>query len=271
MRASINRQPYDNCKMLSPDGDFMSYCAQHRFNWYLKNGLCEVIENDPVVFRLKFRPNGVGGRGEPYYEQALLNRCVACGATEELTKHHVVPSNYRRFFPDKYKRYMHHDILVMCLACHKEYEPVAYSIKETIAAENDVSMNGHFLNEDADVLIRARAIKASYALTRHITKIPKYRITQLEGDVAAFVGRKPTLEDLWELRRTPTKTYRDKDWKTHSEIIVGEMCNDDIEPFVLRWREHFLKFVLGKSNGIYMPDHWSVNYPVWRERNDREN
>jgi len=42
-----------------------------------------------------------------------------------LTRHHVIPREYRQWFPAHMKRHNSHDIVLMCLPCHNKYELTA--------------------------------------------------------------------------------------------------------------------------------------------------
>lgn len=97
----------------------------------------EMVSEEPPIFRLKFKPRGMGKVGHPYYVSPKENRyiifvvvwvynykqffflfvqiiiifgfqkcirCVICGNTEQLCKHSIVPHCYRAHLPDRYQK-----------------------------------------------------------------------------------------------------------------------------------------------------------------------
>ncbi len=43
---------------------------------------------------------------------------MVCGKEDKYVKFYVVPSLFRRHFPEKYKSHRCHDILLLCISCH---------------------------------------------------------------------------------------------------------------------------------------------------------
>src|SRR5271154_4010708 len=93
---------YDNCRLYGPDGLFMAFCDKKRFNWYLKKGLANQIDDKSI--QLNFSPKGTGcsERGQ-YLKTPRQSICVVCGTDKDLTKHHVVPTRFRKHFPVEIK------------------------------------------------------------------------------------------------------------------------------------------------------------------------
>lgn len=114
---------YDNCRALSPEGLHMFYCTKKLARSYIKKGLAEVLCEEPLVFRLKFIPKGPGSPALP----PRPNRCECCKTEDNLTRHHVVPYEYRKWFPLELKSHRSHDYVVpLCRKCHDEYEAHAF-------------------------------------------------------------------------------------------------------------------------------------------------
>lgn len=70
--------------------------------------------------RLTFEPSGraVGETGQ-YYIEPKENQCVVCGSKEGCSRKFVIPKEYRKFFPECMKSHSSHDILLLCLDCHR--------------------------------------------------------------------------------------------------------------------------------------------------------
>src|SRR5947208_637577 len=87
---------YGNVTFQGPDGAEMFHGDAEKALWYLNRGLVEVVSREPPVLRFRFAPGGSGHAGDAFYLGGKENRCVVCGATEGLNRHHIVPSVYRR-------------------------------------------------------------------------------------------------------------------------------------------------------------------------------
>jgi len=111
MQRHLSKDLYSNCIMEGPDGTFLCKVSQRKVNWYLKKGLATQVCDDPQTIRLIFEPNGPGHAGDEYYSQEFVNRCVNCGAEEFLSRHHIVPYCFRKFFPMEQKQHSYHDIV----------------------------------------------------------------------------------------------------------------------------------------------------------------
>ncbi|MFA7219163.1 MAG: hypothetical protein WC119_01415 [Synergistaceae bacterium] len=251
------KQPiYGNCKVQAPDGELMFRCLEKRANWYLKRGLATIIDDDPLTIRLNFEPNG---RGETlaHLKTDRENKCVVCGSTEmsTLTRHHLIPHQYRRYFPDELKEHNSGLIVPICIECHEMYEhEYALKLKNEIAIEYDAVT--HPIKKQG---VKFRAEKYILALLRHRRNMPKDRIDELRDLLVKdlnSLGQKITKKDLdaeslenyLELLKSEAEviTYQ------HGQIVV-DRCKD-LEAFSRRWVEHFLI----SMNPKFMPDYLKI-------------
>ena len=75
---------------------------------------------------LNFEPSGRSMQGEEnwvddtYYATDRENKCVCCGAKDNFSRFHVVPTLYRTHFPDALKSHRSHDVLLLCFDCHNK-------------------------------------------------------------------------------------------------------------------------------------------------------
>ena len=97
MTRPLKTNLYGNFHVLSPEGDIMFHCNEDKINWYLTRNLADKIS--PTAIQLRFKPNGPGHMGDHYYMSQKENKCVVCGTESQLTRHHVIPYCYRRYFP----------------------------------------------------------------------------------------------------------------------------------------------------------------------------
>lgn len=114
---------YGNCQVFSPDGELMFRCLEKRAKWYLKRNLATIVSEDPLNIQLNFTPKGNGDK-EALLKVERENICVVCGAKDltKLTRHHLIPYEYRKFFPDERKNHNSVFIVPICSACHTKYE-----------------------------------------------------------------------------------------------------------------------------------------------------
>ena len=115
MDANRKTLIYGNCKILAPDGKLMCRCLEKRVNWYLNRHLAQIVDNDPLTIQLNFKPSGNGSTHQDL-KTIRENICVVCGDNNlsHLTKHHTIPYEYRRYFPDELKS--HNSIYVVPVA-----------------------------------------------------------------------------------------------------------------------------------------------------------
>jgi exonuclease 3'-5' domain-containing protein 2 len=242
-----NRKIYGNWKVQSPDDILMFRCNEKKANWYLDRGLGELVDKSTV--RLNFKPNGLGNHNKVFGLSEMVNRCIVCGTDEFLTRHHVVPYSYRRFFPLEMKSHKFHDILSVCANCHTEYEKHADVLKQTLAIKYDAPINGEFECNRDDF----KYSRISSTLLGECSSIPKWRIGQLRDEVKSHYNIK-RLTNNRLLRISNIKSIVIK--KTHGQLVVEKLT--DIKLFVEMWREHFIKSMDCK----YLPINWSIKNEI---------
>jgi hypothetical protein len=240
-----DRKIYGNCQVLSPDGILMFRCDDKKANWYLKRDLGEIVNPSPLTVKLKFEPRGLGNHNKPFGLSEMGNKCVVCGSEEFLTRHHVVPICYRRYFPVEIKSHNFHDVLSMCIECHEGYERKADELKESLASEYNAPLNGEVeVNRD---LIKFS--KIALTLLGEFDKIPKSRILNMKTELKEYFGIKrlsaKRLEIISKAKYTVIK-------KTHGEMVIGKI--DNIQKFTEMWRNHFIE----NNECLYLPKNWDI-------------
>jgi len=245
----LTGEVYGNCSMLAPDGTMLCRCHYDKVEWYVSRGLAEIVEREPnIVIQLNFEPKGMGNAGDPYYMAEKANRCVVCGAEEDLTKHHCVPACFRKCMPEEYKMNTSHDVLPVCVACHMEYEPAAQELKEEIANRFGISFHPQLARDD----VEWKAWKAANALLRYRPQIPEPRIQELYQMLRDFLGKEEVTQQDIEEMGGRNLYGRFVGINGHSQTIMDKVT--DLDGFIREWRQHFLDVAKPK----YMPEHWSV-------------
>ncbi len=242
----MDRKIYGNCKVLSPENILMFRCDFKKANWYLSRNLGEVVEEEPLTIRLKFEPKGLGNHNKEWGLSEMSNKCVVCGDKEFLTKHHVVPHSYRRFFPIEIKSHNFHDVLSVCVGCHADYELMADDLKLEISENFDAPLSG-----EVSISNMMKHIRMASTLLRDDIKIPKNRIIEMRNFIKSFFG----IKRLTNSRLSRISNLKDRTTiKTHGEIVVDKL-NGDLQDFVEMWRSHFIE----KMNPKFLPEKWKIN------------
>lgn len=234
------RRIYDNCLALAPDGRPLFRCTERRGNSYLQKGLA-VREGDgqPMVIRLTFNPSGPGAGGDEYLLQPLPNLCVVCGSPENLSRHHVVPACYRRWFPPEAGYLTNFDLVALCLECHDRYEREARRLKRELEDEFEVPEECRVRRPDPRLCaLRSHAT----ALLKYLGQMPPERIHKCLETVRSYFGRpRITRDDLIEAALV--EVHPDQGcYMTPGEVIVRRLKEPELlDRFARRWREHFLR------------------------------
>jgi len=249
MRNLRKRPIYGNCKVLAPDGELMFRCLEKKANWYLDRNLAIIIDDDPLTIQLNFEPNGRGEKTE-YLKSIRKNKCVVCGEEdlEVLTKHHLIPYEYRRHFPYKLKSHNSGYVVPICISCHEKYErDHANVLKVKLASEFGAPKNGN-TNK------RYHAEKHILALLRHRDRMPEKRLKYvqelfvktmadagIETNESIFDDK--ALENYLEFFKSNDETVDNR----HGKQVVDN-C-PDLEAFSQSWIKHFLD----SMNPKFMP------------------
>jgi len=242
---------YGNYLVKAPNGSAMFLCTKKRANWYLERNLAKKLEERVLI--LTFEPKGYGADGDGYLLASKKNACVVCGATdlEVLTKHHIVPLEYRKLFPEELKSRNSHDVVVICIKDHRIYENEhAILLKRKLAELYNAPI--HKIKTDPYII----AVKAAKVIVKHKYKIPNSRKETLV--LTIFKG---TLESnitdayILALSNVDLDIYRGA-IKKHSELVMEQVA--DLQVFTEMWRQNFLDAM----NPRFMPEYWNVHRTV---------
>lgn len=235
-----------------------------RAKWYLDRDLAEIVSEDPPTIKLKFIPNGYGNKGDAFSLAQKHNRCVVCGTEENLTKHHIVPSMYRKFFPVKIKSRSAHDVVVICVECHDEYERIAMNLKKEMEMEILGTSNTRCAMNKLGQEARDKnyLVKLCKTLIHQGHVIPEERKDELFEMIANALGRVPSLVEIEELSKVTQATIKDNQDPGRA-VVEKVLENDVLEDFIMRWRQHFIDTAQPK----FMPDHWDVERKIAKDAN----
>jgi hypothetical protein len=243
---------FDNCRALGPDGNFLFHCTRRKADAYLKHGSAEIVTREPLTIRLLFTPGGPGVANDPCLMQPLDNRCVVCGADGNLTKHHIVPYCYRRWFPNEIGYLTNYDVMALCMACHEGYEARARQLKRELERESGVPPECYRFDRQTPELARLRS--HANALLMYLPVMPPEKVRECLETVRAHYDRPDiTRDDLVTARGVGSHTP-DLDFVTPSRYVVSQLKTvEEVDAFAVRWREHFLKTMRPR----FMPSGWT--------------
>lgn len=225
----------------------MFRCCKKKAIWYLSRDLGKKVAEEPLTVQLTFVPKGVGHVDDPYFLQEMHNRCVVCGKEDQLTRHHIVPYCYRKFFPDQLKNHRSFDVMALCIPCHHDYEYHAMKLKQTLADEYCAPVSGTGTKYDRAL---AAAKGAAAALLSHREHMPLDRQQELVERISRYLEKEPTDEDLQAL--LDKDPYDFGNYTHHGKLVIEQV--KDIEQFVQKWRFHFVD----KMKPKFLPMYWSV-------------
>jgi hypothetical protein len=231
---------YDSYEMYHKNGSWMCNCSKKKAFWYVNGGLAEWIGENK--FQLKFESGGFGNNGKSdYYKEKMKNECVVCGTNENLTRHHVVPYMFVKYFPLEYKTKNQHDIVVMCHECHAKYELTANDLKRKYA--KGLEIENSFGNQPLNPFdkLNKKILSARTALKRYaegLAVIPDERVKRL----ISFA----------EMELFDVEVIENNSW---SKLLVDTLVKDHkLHEFMVSWRKHFLEHAKPKN----MPKYWDV-------------
>lgn len=115
----------DTVLVLDTRGVPLLRCTARRAAFYRRKGLA--VEAGPGTLRFvdprtedRLRALCPGGFSA-FFLAPKNDRCVACGATADLTRHHVVPTRHKHLVPRPWRACLS-NVLFVCSACHRRYE-----------------------------------------------------------------------------------------------------------------------------------------------------
>ncbi|XP_035206691.1 exonuclease 3'-5' domain-containing protein 2-like [Stegodyphus dumicola] len=248
---------YDNCQLVAPDGELLCSCDRSKAEWYVNKNLGEVINEDPFTVRLNFEPSGRPKLDNVFYTREKLNCCVVCGATENFHCKHVVPSEYRRYFPDLMKKNLSHDVLLLCVDCHKQSNILDQHLRNKLAKMCDAPLG---TAKNAKYQFNpplARIKSAATALSLAGDKIPIPRKQELEKVILDHFQVTVLTEEVLAEACNIDVNLKNESFVPHGLKVYEYFCkNGGIIQLEKLWRQYFLDTMQPK----FLPDMWSVDH-----------
>jgi exonuclease 3'-5' domain-containing protein 2 len=286
-RFCVRAQVYSNCQILSASGTLVAHCDRSKAEWYIAKNIARRVGSDePLAVQLSFCPEERDGEfDELASKHPRINRCVVCGADGNLSRFHLIPKSYQRYFDVRLKAHQCHDIVLLCVDCHEVSNQKAMALKIAIARELNAPLKG--LGRSVPSLEERNVVKAASALLRGVERVPPARVAELQTIVAEWLerqrGREAVVhpgprdetidrEGLMYAARLGKELPRRGGWQaaivqsdefqSHGEIVVDTVVksggSDGLHEFMVRWRQHFVRTMAPR----YMPDDWRMEYRI---------
>jgi len=232
---ALVRAPYDNFRIFHPDGTLMCFCSKKKANWYLKKNLG--VQTSDTDIHLSFEPKGYGDPPEILIGRS--NKCVVSGSTDLLTKHHVVPTQYRQCFSREYKDKNSTDLVVLSRDIHDSYEAFANDFKNRLFKD--------FVDDNfKDIEFAWIDAKSMYnCLHRHYDSLP------IDKQII-MTGRLEHLRNKFGFTDEQLKSKYLKDVYDFNSVIVSRVGTVNL---IVLWKYHFIKY----GNPQFLPEWWKPN------------
>lgn len=230
----ITKRLYDNFKIYHPDDTFMCFCSKKKATWYTSRNLAVWKSENEI--KLTFEPNGYGDPTE-ILSSSRENICVISGRTDNLTKHHIVPTQYRKHFHRVFKDNNSCDLALLARDEHDTYEIHANKLKEMLFIDN--------VNEDVMGLTKDwNEAKSIYSC------IDKWYHILPDSRKEVVLNRMYQLIDKWGFKETDLKLKEYSLIKDWNSVIV-----ENVGPvnMIVLWKMHFIKYGQPK----FMPKWWT--------------
>ncbi len=265
----LKKKIYGNIKVLSPDGEPMFLCGDEKANWYLSRGLAKVISDneDGKVIQLTFKPKGMGHSSDVnknFFLSKKEAKCVVCGSEKELTKHHCVPYFFRSIWSKieeekKHVNHTMHDVLIICIDCHRKYEKEASKFKDNLIKDIIIQYQKDHMVADRFVcaIKNINIISKRKISSKQRKSIHKFLSSYVDKNVENMTAEE--IKNVIEELKKERKRYKQIAKENMKENLRIYMKKDSLKNFFIMWRKHFIDIM----NPQYMPKNWDINY--WRE------
>lgn len=217
------------------------------------------MQHSPLVVRLNFEPAGrprAECQDESFYIQERHNVCVVCGQEHSYIKKNVVPHEYRKYFPSILKDHQSHDIVLLCIKCHRVSNAHDTVLKDMLARECNIPLEQEG-NQKVRLDSRRKALRnAASALLKNRSTIPEARVRELEDVVKAYFTVESISHELLEEAANTDAREWSEDYQGHGQRVCQAYMRKGLVELQQRWRRHFIDTMRPK----YLPRFWSVTH-----------
>ena len=212
------------------EGKLLFLSSIKKLNFYKKKGLVKHIKDDE--YTILFTPHVLCSDKNPETLIPRKNCCVVTGGTKNLTRHHIVPSFFRRHFPEELKLNFQFVVLINGTK-HFEYTIEEQKMYENLGKIYNVEPFKDLISIHED---KIHYIKLARTLLNHGSKIPIDKRILLEKKFMEITGlelSKENLQMVSDKSTSPSNTDCDFGKQLVSKI-------DDFNSFEMMWLRHFV-------------------------------
>ena len=216
---------YSNCELLDPKGRVLARISKTKALWYINNGagVAEPLgdggggggggggiigeEGGPTLrVKLLVAPRGPGHADDDFHLSPRVNECVVCArpwkrgeghnnpnndttTSGGLLRLYVIPRGVRCELPLSAKSYSSHDVVLVCIACHRRADSAAGSLLRRFAVALGRGVEG---GEKGDqIILRTLRSKALAILKGHAPtlRLREYLLHLATPENIAFAQR----------------------------------------------------------------------------------
>ena len=149
----INLETLDGAKIwpsvnvLNPKGTLLFVCYLKKAKWYVKKHYAKWIDNQTIQLtnnETEKRIKEIWPVKSDFFFEIKNKKCVVCGVTTNLSRHHVVPQSEKKKISDIERRKIS-NILFLCRDCHDKYEKIERDIPYINDRQFITAWESHFL------------------------------------------------------------------------------------------------------------------------------
>lgn len=251
---------YSNIEFYSPDDKLMFLGSQKKLDWYLNKNLIEKIGNNQYKFL--FTPKGNGHYGDTKWEQDSYkmrcmikqNVCVVTGKNTNLTRHHIVPAAYIKYFPlSDYvdNRSGHHDVVLLNNLIHEEYEIKALQLKEKLCKKYDIRPFRDACKIQGKIFT---SVKQGKKLLQNKDENNPYYMNELNNYCNRWFIEPEQLEEFVLQKEKDIDSLNGH----YKELAEKLDTLEKIQEFCEIWRKHFIDTMKPK----HLPKEWSIKTQI---------
>lgn len=243
---------YDNCKIYYQD-KFLGFCDKKKYDWYIKKDIVDVIDEKTIKLRFEPKINGHGGKFEEYCKLGIETQCVVCGSKEDLNKFHVVPLEFRKFFPIDMKSHACHDVVLVCNDCQDDLNYVYGQYRHHLFEKFNVTSNQQLVKIKSyanQMLKKLKRESKPEEEQQHNPHQHHYKQPSTNLLLKEYLGHEPSLDELEQLKNMCQYDGLG-DAKSPGEFIVSKY-KDNLPKFEEKWRKLFVE----SMDPEFLPDGW---------------
>lgn len=229
---------YDNCELYSLNDSLIGLCSKSRMNWYLKKGIAETIPDRDNSIRLLFETKYENNINKNKLKKE--NKCYVCETTNNLSRYHVLPSEYKRYLPQIWKDRSSMNILPLCNDCSAEANAYFQEFKTALEEEYEVSKDNYY-DKEKEIIKR---------LSKKILNNREHGITDKEPLQKLLEKLKINEIDNNELIKLSQidSSVIYKETKCCAEYIMKQIIKENkIEEFINQWKDFFVECMKPKD------------------------